>query len=115
MTIQTRSRIQVSSGSDAISIMQMNAPITGTKGTHGVRNPRGAFGSVFRSTMMPKHTIMKANKVPMETNSPSNPIGKNPAKNAENNPVTIVALCGVLNFGRTFAKLFQSRPSCAIM
>ena len=27
---------------------------------------------------------MKANKVPMETNSPNSPIGKNPAKNAEN-------------------------------
>ena len=85
MAIQTRSRIQVSSGSDAISIIQIRAPITGTKGTHGVRKPRGALGSVFLSTIMPKHTIMKANKVPMETNSPNSPIGKNPAKNAENN------------------------------
>ncbi len=115
MAIQARSRTQVSSGSDAISIIQMKAPIIGTKGTHGVRNPRGALGSVFRSIIIPKLTIINASKVPIETNSPNNPMGKKPAKNAENNPVTIVALCGVLNFGCTFAKLFQSRPSCAIM
>ena len=36
IAIQNKSLIQVSSGNDAICAKQINAPIIGTKGTHGV-------------------------------------------------------------------------------
>jgi hypothetical protein len=90
--IQTNSRIQVPNGKEAISAKQTRMPIMGTKGTHGVRKERGALGSLFRNSRMPVHTIMKANKVPMETISPSFPMGKSPANSAQTMPVMIVVI-----------------------
>ena len=92
MAIHTINLIQVSSGSEAISTIQISAPMIGTNGTHGVLKPRAASGSVFRSIIIPMLTMINASNVPIETNSPNNPMGKKPAKSEENTPVTIVVI-----------------------
>ncbi len=43
---------------------------------------------------MPPQTITKASNVPIETSSPSSPIGKNPATAAATVPVRIVVTYG---------------------
>ena len=114
MAIQVNSRIHVSRGKEDMIKKHTSAPSIGTNGTHGVLNPRIASGSAFRRIMIPTQTMTKASSVPMETNSPKSPIGKRPAKNAAKLPVTMVVICGVLNFEWVFAKLFHNKPSLAI-
>lgn len=72
----------------------MAAPNMGTNGTNGVRNGRLRLGSVLRNIRIDIQTIVKAIKVPIETNSLNTCRGNNPA----NTPVIIqantVAFCG---------------------
>ena len=114
IAIHTNRRIQVSKGNEDIMKKQTSAPSIGTKGTQGVLNPRIASGSDFLNIIIPTHTITNASKVPMDTNSPSKPIGNSPAKKAAKLPVTIVVMCGVLNFECVLAKLFHNNPSLAM-
>jgi len=48
---------------------------------------------------MPPQTITNASSVPIETSSPSNPIGNSPATTAATMPVMIVVMYGVLKRG----------------
>ena len=66
------------------------APAGATTCTAGVVNARGRFGCAMRSARTPAHTIMKANSVPMLTNSPTSPIGSRPARIATTVPVRMV-------------------------
>ena len=70
----------------------MRIPRIGTTGTIGVLKGRGMFGRLYLSTITPKHTITNASSVPIETNSPSKPIGKKPATAAATTPVTMVVI-----------------------
>jgi len=45
---------------------------------------------VNRNASTPRHTIVNANSVPMLTNSPTSPIGSNPASVVTTAPVTTV-------------------------
>src|SRR5260364_138666 len=50
-----------------------------TSETAGVGKARGKAGGLKRSARTPIHTRTKADKVPILTSSPANPIGKMPA------------------------------------
>ena len=77
-------------------------------------NARGISGDRTRRIHTPAHTITNASSVPMLTSWPSRPIGKSPATIAATDPVRIVVMYGVLNFGCTFANTGGSSPSRAI-
>ena len=101
-------------GRKNICATQVNTPRIGTSGTHGVRNDRGALGSVRRSTSTPTQTSEKASSVPMETSSPRMLSGKSPEMIAQAMPVIQVVTWGVPYLGWILAKLAGSRPSLAI-
>ena len=90
---------QVIAGRKNICAMHVSTPRTGTTGTQGVRNERGALGSVLRSTRTPAQTSENASRVPMETSSPRTFSGKRPAMMAQAMPVIHVVTCGVPYFG----------------
>ena len=69
--------------------------------TSGVRNGRGRFGSLLRSTITAIATMAKANSVPELEMSASSPTGKKAANTATNTPVMMVMTCGVWNCGCT--------------
>jgi hypothetical protein len=89
----------VSSGNDAICKKHIEAPRIGTTGTQGVLNGRFMSGLDFLSTKTLIQTIIKARRVPIETNSPSMLIGRIPAIIMATVPVMIVLTYGVLNLG----------------
>ena len=78
---------------------QIEAPSIGTRGTHGVLKGRLISGLDFLSTNTLMQTIIKARRVPIETNSPSMLIGRIPAIIMATVPVIIVLTYGVLNLG----------------
>ena len=69
--IQIAKRIQVSPGSATIIERHIRIPAIGTKGTHGALKGRGVLGSLLRITITPIQTNTNANKVPIETISPT--------------------------------------------
>ena len=75
------SRAQVSRGKPYISQAQKKAPNGHTSQNTGVRKGRGISGWVKRNTKMPTQTIRNASSVPMDTSSPSRPMGNSPAIN----------------------------------
>src|SRR5262245_12630760 len=92
----------------------MSAPMMGVKLPNGALNGRRCWGWVFRSTMMPRHTITNASSVPMLTSWPAAAMVVVPAKMAMMTPVTMVVMWGVRYFGWTFANTGGSRPSLAM-
>lgn len=56
----------------------------GTKGTQGVLKGRGVAGSDFRITITPIQTSTKANKVPIDTISPTTLTGTKAANKLTN-------------------------------
>ena len=80
----------VSRGNDAICKKQIDAPRIGTRGTHGVLKGRLISGLDFLSTSTLIQTIIKARRVPIETNSPRILIGSIPAIIMAIVPVIIV-------------------------
>ena len=52
-------------------LTQQTTPAAGIQGTKGVLKLRGAWGCVRRTTITPKQTKAKANKVPMLVISPA--------------------------------------------
>src|SRR5262245_13742718 len=115
ITIHTINRAHVSRGSPYIKYRQKRTPKGETTHTSGVRNGRLIKGSVKRKTRTPAQTIANANNVPIETNSPSNPIGNNPATSVAIDPVKIVASHGVWNRECTTLKIGGSKPSLDIV
>ena len=83
----------------------------GTSGTRGVLKGRLRSGEVRRSTHTPPHTMTKASSVPMETSSPSRPMGNTPAMTQATAPVMSVATYGVRNLGCTLPNSGGKRPS----
>ena len=77
--IHTAKRTHVSPGNETIIDKQIKIPAIGTKGTHGALKGRGVVGSLLRITITPTHTKTKANKVPIETISPTIFTGTNAA------------------------------------
>jgi len=61
----------VSNGNETIINKHIKTPAIGTKGTHGVLKGLGESGSDFLNTIIPIQTRMNANKVPIETISPT--------------------------------------------
>src|SRR5947209_2730250 len=82
-------------GKPDINQKQKKAPRGQMSQNMGVRKGLWIPGSVKRRTKMPMHTIAKASRVPMETSSPSKPIGNSPAMSVAIAPVRIVASQGV--------------------
>src|SRR5687768_8652479 len=108
------SRSHVSLGSQYIMRPQMMMAMIGTNGTIGVRNGRTSSGLLTRNTQMPALTITNASNVPIDTSSPSNPMGKNPATSIATMPVMMVARYGVWTFGWILPNTGGSNPSRAI-
>ena len=79
ITSHTAKRIQVPSGNENIITRQVMIPRIGTKGTHGVLNGLGKFGSRLRKTITPTQTRTKASNVPMLVISPTTLAGTNAA------------------------------------
>ena len=90
ITIQMMSRFHVSPGKLSMRPTHETIPRIGTSGTNATLNGRCISGLRTRSTQTPPHTITNASSVPIETSSPSNPMGKNAATAAATVPVTIV-------------------------
>ena len=67
-------------------LTQQTTPAAGIQGTKGVLKLRGAWGCVRRTTITPKQTKAKANKVPMLVISPATLAGTTPA----NKPMTVI-------------------------
>jgi hypothetical protein len=74
-------------------------PRIGIKGTNGVLNERIAFGCVFLITMIPIHTKINANKVPIDVISPTTVTGTKAANKLTNIAKKRFDLNGVRNFG----------------
>jgi hypothetical protein len=70
-------------GRNSICVAESRAPATGTNGTNGVLNRRGKSGRFLRRITTLTHTIVNANKVPIDTSLLS--------MLAENNPVNTAA------------------------
>ena len=71
---------RVAISNDTIIAVQTNIPRIGTSGTNGVLNGLFNSGLLFRMIRIPKHTKMKANKVPKDVKSPATLPGTNAAK-----------------------------------
>ena len=104
-------RSQVSPGKPAIRKTQNATPNGAVSQNTGARNGRSIFGSVNRSTKIPAHTMAKASSVPIETSSPSRPMGKTAAMSMATAPVMIWAIQGVRNRGCTELNTGGSKPS----
>src|SRR5947209_3254733 len=110
-TSHTASRSHVTPFRLAIIANEMTMPRMGTRGTIGVLNGLGRFGSRRRSTQMPAHTITNANRVPMLTISSSTLMGNDAASAATNTPTVMDDIQGVRNFGCTALNIDGSSPS----
>jgi hypothetical protein len=86
-------------------------PARGIQGTRGVRKVRRTSGRVRRSTMIARQMIIKAESVPMFTNSATSLIGKKPATRAVSPPAISIRRCSVRNRGCTCANHAGSSPS----
>jgi hypothetical protein len=84
IAIQMAKRIHVSRGSATIIDRQINIPAMGTNGTQGALKGRGVLGSLLRITNTPIHTNTNANKVPIDTISPTTLTGTNAANKLTN-------------------------------
>src|SRR6266850_296800 len=113
-TSHNPNRIQVIHGRPSIKYRQEITPRIGMKGTQGVLNDLGRFGSRLRRTRIPMHTRMKANSVPMFVRSTISSILVNIAHTPTATPVRMVVTCGVRNLGCTLAKDGGNSPSRAI-
>ena len=109
--IHNTKRAHVSKGKENICDRQITIPAIGTNGTHGVLNGRGVSGCVLRKKSIPPHTITKAKRVPILTNSPNMLIGSAPAMMAAAPPVMMVVIYGVLKRLCTLEKDFGKSPS----
>ncbi len=98
-------------GNESIKPSETPAPSSGTSGTQGVRNGRGTSGILRRRIHTPRHTMTKAERVPMLTSCASAEIGRNAAATATGIPTTIEEIQGVRNRGCTTLAQRGSRPS----
>ena len=102
-SIQTRNRNHVSPVRLSIRNRQASTARAGSTGLNGTRKARGRSGRVRRRMMTPIETSMKANNVPMLTNSASASSGMKPAKIVTTTPTPIVIRYGVTHVGWTLA------------
>src|SRR5215472_2256700 len=98
----------------AIRANDTRMPMTGTKGTQGVRKGRSRSGLLTRKIQTAAHTITNARRVPILTICPRLPIGTSEPKMAAHNPTTAVVFQGVRKRGWMSPAHFQRRPSCAM-
>ena len=76
---------------------------------------QSAIRNMPPGTQPPLIIRYNASSVPIETSSPSNPIGNSPAMTIAMAPVRICASQGVRNFGCTTLKIGGSKPSLDIV
>src|SRR5260370_2665189 len=94
MAKQTAGRIEVSQVKVTIMAREINMPMMGVKGTQGVLNGRGSFGSRRRRTHTPAQTMTKASNVPMLTISSRTFMGSDAARTPTNVPTAIEQIHG---------------------
>lgn len=92
MPIQIMSRIHVSPGKVNITASEVKIPIIGMNGNSGVLKGLCTSGFLYLKISTPAQTKTKANKVPIETNSPNRLIGNKPAISMAKKPVITVVM-----------------------
>ena len=93
---------------------QTRIPRSGTIGTKGVLNGRTNVGFDFLKIIIPAHTKINANKVPILVKSPATLPGIKAANAPTKANNTQFDLNGVLYFGCKSENIFGSKPSLAI-
>ena len=93
---------------------QTRMPSSGTIGTNGVLKGRTKVGFDFLNIIIPAHTKINANKVPILVKSPATLPGIKAAKAPTKANNTQFDLNGVLYFGCKSENNFGSKPSLAI-